>query len=65
MDFPYPLFPLAVTIARDRHRHDFSLFLLRLFLWRLREGGNTRGAGSAHRLAHDIPADGEFSAVRR
>jgi hypothetical protein len=44
-------------------RHDFSFFLLRLFLWRLREGGNTRWAGSAHRLAHDIPADGEFSLV--
>jgi hypothetical protein len=41
--------------------HDFSFFLLRLFLLRLGEGGNTRWMGSAPRLARDIPADGEFS----
>jgi hypothetical protein len=44
-------------------RHDFSLFLLGLVLLRLGEGGNTRWIGAAHRLARDIPADGEFFAV--
>jgi hypothetical protein len=56
MDFPYPV----VSFGRDDRAvsHDFHSFLLRLG-----EGGNTRWIGAAHRLAHDIPADGEFSAV--
>jgi hypothetical protein len=41
--------------------HDFSFFLLGLFLLRLGEGGNTRWADGAPRLARDIPVYGEFS----
>jgi len=56
MNFPYPVVSFGRDDRERAPRHD--ALLIATFLLRLGEGGNTRGADSAIRVAHDIPARG-------